>query len=98
MSFAKCGVDTLYESCLGCTSLCREMAVHCRLRLAFKMQLVSFHTSSAEALASFPISKNHGSDYICGLEQFFITFSSAAMLLSEFLDTLLSVDIMKNVS
>lgn len=88
--------SSLYE--LPLLSLFQPMAVRLRLRLAFKMQLVSLHTSSVEALDLFPVNRDHNSDYICGLEQFFIAFSSVGTLLSELLDILLSIGITKTVS
>lgn len=79
-------------------SLFQSVIVHLRLRLSFKMQLVSLHTSLVEAVDLFPTNRDHHSDYICGLEQFFIAFSSLSTLLSELLDILLSTGITKNVS
>lgn len=88
--------SSLYE--LPMVSLFQSVIVHLRLRLSFKMQLISLHTSLVEAVDLFPTNRDHHSDYICGLEQFFIAFSSLSTLLSELLDILLSTGITKNVS
>lgn len=79
----------LYEMCcsslyeLPLVSLFQPVVVHLTFRLSFKMQLGSLHTSLVEAVDLFPTNRDHHSDYICGLEQFFIAFSSLSTLLSE---------------